>query len=117
MLRMPRKRPQVLGADLKCSESSLVIRPGNDASYTTGGEPVRRQLVVPDHVLDVLVAEPCLQRPRIVPGILKSAFAIPARTPMMVLLRSPSQRVASLGRRTVNTEPLPGSLATVTSPP
>src|SRR5262245_32461923 len=32
-------------------------------------EPVRRQLGVPDRVLDVLVAEPCLQRPRIVPGI------------------------------------------------
>src|SRR5262244_3735765 len=28
-----------------------------------------RQLGVPDRVLDVLVAEPCLQRPRIVPGI------------------------------------------------
>src|SRR5262249_861697 len=32
-------------------------------------EPVRRQLGVPDHVLDVLVAEPCLQRSRVVPGI------------------------------------------------
>jgi hypothetical protein len=30
---------------------------------------LRRQLGVPDRVLDVLVAEPCLQRPRIVPGI------------------------------------------------
>src|SRR5262249_61422625 len=32
-------------------------------------EPVRRQLGVTHRVLDVLVAEPCLQRPRTVPGI------------------------------------------------
>jgi len=31
-------------------------------------EPVGRHFGVPDGVLDVLVAEPCLQRPRIVPG-------------------------------------------------
>src|SRR5262249_29361741 len=42
-------------------------------------EPVRRQLGVPDHVLDVLVAEPCLQRPRIVPGILKIVFRLPGQ--------------------------------------
>src|SRR5215471_3318898 len=32
-------------------------------------EPIRSQLGVTHRVLDVLVAEPCLQRPRIVPGI------------------------------------------------
>src|SRR5262245_60877411 len=32
-------------------------------------EPVGRQLGVAHRVLDVLVAKPCLQRPRIVPGI------------------------------------------------
>src|SRR5262249_33228341 len=80
-------------------------------------EPVRRQLGVPDHVLDVLVAEPCLQRPRIVPGILKSAFPIPARPQMRVLPLSPSQRAAPPGRRPVNTDPSPGPLAPAPSPP
>src|SRR5262249_56802263 len=32
-------------------------------------KPIRSQLGVTHCVLDVLVAEPCLQRPRIVPGI------------------------------------------------
>src|SRR5262249_30092127 len=30
---------------------------------------IRRQLGVAHHVLNVLVPEPCLQRPRVVPGI------------------------------------------------
>src|SRR5262249_16834809 len=38
-------------------------------------EPVRRQLGVPDRVLDVLVAEPCLQRPRAMPGISQGVAA------------------------------------------
>src|SRR5262249_40359149 len=80
-------------------------------------EPVRRQLGVPDHVLDVLVAEPCLQRPRIVPVIFNAAFPPPAGPQMRALPRPPSPRPASLGGPTVNPEPLPGSLAPVPPPP
>jgi len=44
---MPRKRPQVLGVDLNCSESRI-------AETST---------------MDVLVPEPCLQRPGVVAGV------------------------------------------------
>ena len=90
-LSMSRKRPQVLVIDLKCSEMHLGgfwrwLRSAhrvsnskslNEASYRGNGcliapevlEPVRRQLGVTNRVLNVAMAEPCLQRPRVVAGI------------------------------------------------
>jgi len=44
-------------------------RPGGQLSSPEILEPIRRHLRVAHRVLDVLVPEPSLQRPRVVPGI------------------------------------------------
>jgi hypothetical protein len=75
---MHRKRPQVLGGDLNCSESRIA-ETMLLSRYAQGDwhvplvpevlEPVRRQLGVAHRVLDVLVPEPNLQRPGVVAGV------------------------------------------------
>jgi hypothetical protein len=76
--RMHRKGSQLLGLDLNRSE-----RAGTRSGCASGRrhaychkclapevlEPVRRQLGVAHRVLDVFMAEPRLQRPRVVAGI------------------------------------------------
>jgi len=93
---MDRKRPQVLGVDLKCSEIAAWGGPGVGSHRRTGEqfqlvicqmmrratirgngcliapkvfEPVRCQLGVTHRVLNVSVPEPSLQRPGVVAGV------------------------------------------------
>src|SRR5262245_13362521 len=80
-LGMPRKHPQVLGVDLNCSESriaeTMLLSEYAQGDWEGGMfplapevlEPVRRQFGVAHRVLDVLVPEPCLQRPGVVAGV------------------------------------------------
>jgi hypothetical protein len=85
---MHRKHPQVLGLDLNRSERAAGTRSGcaRGRHHAYGHnrlspevlEPVRGQLGVAHRVLDVLVAEPRLQRPGVVAGIGKR---VAARTP------------------------------------
>ena len=60
-LRLPRKRSQVLGADLNRSESRIAETMMLSIHLAPEVlEPIRRQLSVAHRVLDVLVAEPSL---------------------------------------------------------
>src|SRR5437764_13944478 len=66
------KRPQVLGVDLNRSEGGGYARSGCPRGRRLPPEvlePVRRQLGIAHRVLDVLVAEPRLQRAGVVAGI------------------------------------------------
>jgi hypothetical protein len=67
------KRPQVLGVDLNRSEGAGTHGAAAPAAANRLSpevlKPIRRQLGVAHRVLDVFVAEPRLQRPRVATGI------------------------------------------------